>query len=110
LNFELVLTGFNVLRAHGGWLGWPANTGGIGGIMTPVLNDAIKRNPKVAKAVVGFATNVANYSPVNSNGLSPATDGSLQNNNGQLEYQGLTFFILQLICFFNLMIFRQSRH
>jgi hypothetical protein len=58
--------------------------------MASVIADAAKRNPDVSKTLVGFATNIANYSPIDSKGLPPATEGgTLQSNNGQLVYQGI---------------------
>jgi cellulose 1,4-beta-cellobiosidase len=65
--------------AHGGWLGWPQNTEGVSTVMSAVLKDAQALNPAAAKAVVGFATNVANYSPVSAGGKPPATEKTMSN-------------------------------
>ncbi|KAJ3271119.1 hypothetical protein HDV01_007056 [Terramyces sp. JEL0728] len=72
--------------AHGGWLGWPNNQQLGAKVFQRVFNAALALNPKTK--IAGFATSVSNYSPFNAPTTAPAKADPLQNNNGQLTYEG----------------------
>ncbi len=64
-------------------LGWPDNTRKIATIFQQVIEMAQNKNPAVK--IVGFSTNVSNYSPFRGNGAAPEIGGNVVNENGILK-------------------------
>lgn len=74
--------------AHGGWLGWEDNQRKIAVIFKAVIRNALSQNPGSAKSLLGFVSNVSNYSPLFGLGTSPEIGKPVQVQNGLVTYQG----------------------
>ncbi|KAJ3122022.1 hypothetical protein HK098_003177 [Nowakowskiella sp. JEL0407] len=70
--------------AHGGWLGWESGQTAAIPVFKSVISDAMAIQPSLR--IAGWATNTANYSPLNYNGVAPAKQHILELKNGRLVY------------------------
>ncbi|KAJ3120057.1 hypothetical protein HK098_004901 [Nowakowskiella sp. JEL0407] len=74
--------------AHGGWLGWDSGKESAIPVFQSVLADAKQQAQNLGNQFrhAGWASNTANYSPINANGVPPAKQFPLVVRNGRQTY------------------------